>query len=327
MINKAHHGKADQITPVDADVVRSGYEDVFAAIDACWLSYARFMGRLPFENAVTEAAKAPAEPNVVLFSAKPISIIGRLAAHENGSPLTSTEDAVDKFEFASLGDVSLFTLRAPTLGLVAFPGQTLIVSLTAEVRNGDLAVVQTPGRTYARRIGIDTADLSRISLESMPSTNSRVPQTHFVQRSGATLNKIIGVLFDETVPTKSQDEAIPVNTSAILSQVVAVAVVVGDSAFPVAPDKCHVLLGQAPDISQLAGRIIAVGARRDVHSSEYFAYLKRLGKQMPGNSSVYYLENVGLIGEGEFVQFPGADDEVAGISIVDDMWKVHGTIF
>lgn len=326
-INKAHHGKADQLTPIDADVVRAGYEDVFAAIDACWLAYARFMGRLPPEQAVAEATKAPAEPNVVPFSTKPISVVGRLAAHESGAPLTTIEDAKDKFEFASMGDVSLFTLRAPTLGLVAFPGQTLIVSLTAEVRNGDFAVVQTPGRTYARRIGIDKADPSRIALESMPSAHSRAPQTHFVQRSSATLNKIVGVLFDETVPAKSQDEAIPATTSAILSQVVAAAVVVGDSAFPVAPDRGHVLLGRAPDLSQLAGRILAVVTRRDVHSSEHFAYLKRLGKQMPGSSSVYYLENVGQTGEGEFVQFPGAGGSVAGISVVDDIWKVHGTIF
>lgn len=326
-INKAHHGKADQLTPIDADVVRAGYEDVFAAIDACWLAYARFMGRLPPEQAVAEATKAPAEPNVVPFSTKPISVVGRLAAHESGAPLTTIEDAKDKFEFASMGDVSLFTLRAPTLGLVAFPGQTLIVSLTAEVRNGDFAVVQTPGRTYARRIGIDKADPSRIALESMPSAHSRAPQTHFVQRSSATLNKIVGVLFDETVPAKSQDEAIPATTSAILSQVVAAAVVVGDSAFPVAPDRGHVLLGRAPDLSQLAGRILAVVTRQDVHSSEHFAYLKRLGKQMPGSSSVYYLENVGQTGEGEFVQFPGAGGSVAGICVVDDIWKVHGTIF
>ncbi|WLB24499.1 hypothetical protein QIH95_51105 (plasmid) [Bradyrhizobium japonicum] len=163
-INKAHHGKADRLTPVDADIVRQDYEDVFAAIDACWLAYARFMGRLPPEQALAEATKAPAEPNVVPLQAKPISVLGRLAAHEVGAPLTNIEDAKDQFDLGSLGDISLFTLRAPTLGLVAFPGQTLIVSLTAEVRNGDLAIVQTPGKTYARRIGIDKADLSRIVL-------------------------------------------------------------------------------------------------------------------------------------------------------------------
>src|SRR5258705_14004627 len=112
----------------------------------------------------------------------------------------------------------------------------------------------------------------------MPSANSRVPQTHFVQRSGATLNKIVGVLFDETVPAKSQDEAIPATTSAILSQVVAAAVGAGDSAFPVAADKGHVLLGRAPGISPLGGRILAVVTRRDVRWSEPFPYLKRVGK-------------------------------------------------
>jgi hypothetical protein len=57
-INKAHHGRADQISPAEADVVRQGYEEVFDAIDACWLSYARFMGRLPPEHAVAQVQKA-----------------------------------------------------------------------------------------------------------------------------------------------------------------------------------------------------------------------------------------------------------------------------
>jgi hypothetical protein len=213
------------------------------------------------------------------------------------------------------------------LGLVAFPGQTLIVSLTAEVRNGDFAVVQTPGKIYARRIGIDKVDLSRIALESMPSTNSRVPPTHFVQRSSTTLNKIIGVLFDETATVKSQDEAVQITVSPILSQVVAAAVVAGDSAFPIACDKGHVMLGRAPNLSQLEGRIVAVVTKPDGHSGDSFAYLKRLGKQLPGNKSIYYLENVGQSGEGEYVRFSSEEPDIDGISSVADFWKVHGTIF
>ena len=42
-------------------------------------------------------------------------------------------------------------------------------------KNGDIAIIQTPGRTYARRVGIDQSDLSRIALETMPSTNPRAP--------------------------------------------------------------------------------------------------------------------------------------------------------
>jgi hypothetical protein len=171
VINKAHHGRADQITPGEAEIVRQGYEDVFSAIDACWLAYARFMGRLPPEGAVAAAQKATPDLKLVTLRSTPISVVGRLAARAAGAPLTTADQATDRLDLSSLGDVSLFTLRAPTLGQVAFPGQTLIVSATAEVKNGDLAVVRTPGKTYARRIGLDKSDRSRIALETMPSTN------------------------------------------------------------------------------------------------------------------------------------------------------------
>ncbi|UVK35986.1 ATP-binding protein (plasmid) [Mesorhizobium sp. AR10] len=328
VINKAHHGRADQITPVDADIVKQEYEDVFSAIDACWLAHARFMGRLPPEEAVAEARRATPDLKLVTLRDTPISVVGRLAARAAGAPLTTIEHATDQLDLSSFGDVSLFTLRAPTLGLVAFPGQTLIVSATAEVKNGDLAVVRTSGRTYARRIGIDKSDLSRIALETMPSTNPRAPQTHFVQRSSAHLAKVIGVLFDETPTGKSQNEAVETDRSPILEQVVAAAGVVGDSAFPVALDAGHVLLGIALNLSLLDGRILAVVTRADEFSTEHFAYLKRLGKAMPGSQSIYYLENVGQIGEGEFVQFPvGGVTPIAGIPVVEQIWKVLGTFF
>ena len=131
VINKAHHGRADQITPVEAEIVRQGFEDVFSAIDACWLAYARFMGRLPPEEAVAEAQKATPDLKLVTFRTTPISVVGRLAARAAGAPLTTIDQATDRLDLSLLGDVSLYTLRAPTLGLVAFPGQTLIVKRRA----------------------------------------------------------------------------------------------------------------------------------------------------------------------------------------------------
>ena len=328
VINKAHHGRADQITPAEAEIVNLGYEDVFSAIDACWLAYARFMGRLPPEEAVAEAQTAAPALTLVPLRTAAIPVVGRLAARAAGAPLTTIDQAVDRLDLLSLGDISLFTLRAPTLGMIAFPGQTLIVSATAEVKNGDLAIVRTPGKTYARRIGLDRSDRSRIALETMPSTNPRVPQTHFVQRSSAHLSKVIGVLFDEGKAAKSQDEAIETDRSPILGQVVAAAGVVGDSAFPAALDAGHVLLGPAPDLALLDGRILAIVTKADEFSGEYFAYLKRLGKSMPGSETIYYLENVGQTGEGEFIQFPVRGQPPSpGIPIVEQTWKVLGTLF
>jgi hypothetical protein len=134
-------------------------------------------------------------------------------------------------------------------------------------------------------------------------------------------------LFDETIPAKSIHEAIPAAKSEVLDHVLAAAVVDGDSAFPVAPANGRVLLGKAQDITALGGRIVAVAARKSEFSMDYYAYLKRLGKQMPGVASIYYLENVGQSGEGEFVQFPCDGSLTLGIPIVEDIWKVLGTVF
>lgn len=210
---------------------------------------------------------------------------------------------------------------------MAFPGQTLIVSATEEVKNGDLSVILTPEKTYARRVGIDKSDPSRIALETMPSTSPNAPPTHFVKRSSATLIKIIGVLFDDIGTQKSQDEAVLTTASTILDQILATAVVIGDSAFPIAVDRGHVLLGRAPVLSALEGRILAVVARADPLSTDYFAYLKRLGKEMPTAPGVFYLENVGQSGEGEYVQFPTTGKTpIAHIPIVQQHWKVLGSI-
>jgi hypothetical protein len=139
---------------------------------------------------------------------------------------------------------------------------------------------------------------------------------------------VIGVLFDETTPAKSQDEAIETDRSPILEQVVAAAGVVGDSAFPVALDGGYVLLGDALDLALLDGRILAVVTRADEFSTDHFAYLKRLGKAMPRSQTVYYLENVGQTGEGEFVQFPRSGiAPTADIPIVEQTWQVLGTLF
>ena len=48
---------------------------------------------------------------------------------------------------------------------------------------------------------------------------------------------------------------------------------------------------------------------------------------MPGTASVFYLENVGQSGEGEYVQFPSPGvTAVGGVPIVRQHWKVLDSI-
>jgi hypothetical protein len=210
--------------------------------------------------------------------------------------------------------------------MVALQGQTLIVSLNEQPRHGDLAVVQTAGKTYARRIGIDRHDPSRIALETLQST-ANVPPTHFVMQTASRILKIIGVLFDNAQPGRGQDEAILADVSQIIQQVTGVAQVIGDSAFPLANDGHHVLIGPAGPLDALVGRIVAVIAHDDPDFPQRRGFLKRLGKPMPGRGHVHYLENVGLFGEGEYVQFPVVSAPIPGVPLVDQIWRVHGVIF
>ena len=254
-------------------------------------------------------------------------MIGNMAAHGVGAALVEVDAAVDTFRLGALGDTSFYTLRASTLGLIALPGQTIIVSLTAEARHGDLAIVQTAGKVYARRVGIDREDPSRIALETLQST-ANVPPTHFVMRSAARVSKVIGVLFDDAPQIRSQDEAVTTDRSPILEQVTAAARVVGDSAFPLARNGHHVLLGSAGRPETLVGSPVAVIARDDPGSPDRHGFLKRLGKSLPGHRNVHYLENIGQMGEGEYVQFPvGGTSPLPGVAVVENFWKIHGVIF
>ncbi len=328
VINKAHHGKADQITPTEAAIVREHYRLVLSTIDACWVSYARFMRRLPPEEGESSKTSTPPPPQVIAFPRSSLPMIGRLAAHQGGTPLVEAESATETFEFDGLGQVSLYTVRAATLGLIAIPGQTLIVSVEEPVRNGDLAIAQVGSKVFARRIGLDRSDPSRIALESVPSTSPNVPPTYFVPAATTRLNKIIGVLFDDIKTPGIKEEAVPAQGSQTLSHVTAAAQVIGDSAFPVARDGDHVLVGPVDQPDNLIGRIVAVITRDGPDSPDFHAFLKRLGKAMPGQSNVHYLENVGQIGEGEYIQVPSRGQKpLPSIPVVERLWKVHGVVF
>ncbi|WP_413207346.1 ATP-binding protein [Rhodospirillum sp. A1_3_36] len=328
IINNAHHRLAEQITPGEAAVVADHFDTVLKAIDACWNTYARHMRRLPpDEGDLLAGAGAPTPPTAMTSTNSNFPIVGHLAAHDVGTALPDLEAETATFQLDGLGQIALYTLRTNTLGMVALQGQTLIVSLDEQPNRGDLAVVQTAGRTYARRIAINRDDRARIVLETLQST-ANVPPTHFVMQATSRVLKIIGVLFDNAQPGRGSDEAIQTNRSQILDQATCVARVVGDGAFPLARDGHHVLIGPAPaGPNSLVGRIVAVFVQDDPAFPQRRGFLKRLGKAMPGHENIHYLENVGLFGEGEYVQFPGSSLPVPNVPMVNDILRVHGVIF
>ncbi len=323
IINRAHHGRADQITPADAAIVSDQFARVLDAIDACWISYARFMRRLPFDSVLGANDNAPEALSAIALPGK-FQVIGKLAAREPGGLHVPIGHDVEEINFGELQDIALVALRTASLGLVALPGQTLIVSLSKPVKNGDLAVVQYGDKLFARRVGLDKNDPSRVALESIPSTSGNVAPTHFVPKAKVRLNKIIGVLYDN-IGTAGSGEASPVQSSPMMLRVKCAARIVGDSAYPIAQDGQYVLLEPRNGLTSIEADIVAIRTQADAVSDTGYGYLKRIGKSIPSLPHVHYLENVGLSGEGLFVQMPSANP-TASVEIIDQAWTVLGVI-
>jgi hypothetical protein len=139
--------------------------------------------------------------------------------------------------------------------------------------------------------------------------------------------KVKGVLFDNAISAQSGEAALSQTSSALMSAV-AVATVVGSSAYPVAKDGDQVLLCPVETPDNLTDRIVAViTAVPGGGIDERYAFLKRLGQPMPGCKDVRYLQNVGFVGEGEYVNFgppiPGAEN----LLTVDQLWRVCGVLY
>lgn len=335
IINKAHHSRSRDITPAEAGVVARHFNEVNESIEACTLAYARFMRRLPPDQATEDEIARPDVPEPVSLPVTDLPVLGRLAARMGASPIDVPGATTEQFAFSELGNIALFRIRSPTLGLACLQGQTVITSLDIDAQRGDLVIALHRKSVFARRLANDPGDPAKIALESILSATSNIPPTHFLPRSGTRLLKIIGVFFDnERAP--SPGEAVLVNTAPTLRQSRGLALVVDDSAFPVAKDGDQVLISPIdvdPDATglpdELTGRIVAVVTRSPESGlEERQAYLKRLGKALPGVRNIRYLENVGQIGEGEYVQFgEELDPRFPDVSVVEQLWRVHGVLY
>lgn len=328
IINKAHHKDAHQITPMDAEEIAGEFKAVLSSIDACLTAYARFMRRLPIDLRMVEEEVFPDPPAPFPLSVTPLPILGKLAARESVTTLVEAEHATETFTLESIAPVALFTLRSSTLGLAALQGQNLIVNLGEEAKHGDFVVAIHGSKVFARRLALDPSDSARIALESTPTISANVAPTRFLPRFETRLLKVKGVLFDNA-DAVGPGEARLVSRSDALVKATALAEIVGDSAFPLARDGDKVLLSRETSVDALTGRIVAVYTRaKEDSSGQLHGYLKRLGKPMPGQDDIRYLENIGLVGEGEYVQFPHhAEPKINTVEVVEAIFRVRGVIY
>ena len=319
-INKAHH-RLIEITPKDAEDVQNAYDSVYGILQSCTASYARFFGRLTNKDRDLILADAPPPPNIVTLPNTSLPVLGKLAARSSADIFALADDQ-EPFLLDSLGSVALYVVRGSTLGLVALPGQVVIVSLDREAEEGQPVVALHQGKTYARRFHRDRRDLSRTILASDFSGSDNVPPAILVPTAATRAMPIIGVLYD-TQTKPSPDEAASVESSEILSRKLAAARIIEDSAYPVVRNGDIVLMEEIEELShatidKLEGRIVALTARS---GAESFGYLKRLGQEVGDGIRIY--ENIGLNGKAVCV---AERESVASNNLprLDRLWRVHG---
>lgn len=320
IINKAHH-RLQEVTPHEAGEVAELFKEIDRLLRSCSASYARFMGRLTSEDKDLYFASLPPVPDRVTLNIAPIPLLGEVSARSHADRLAAA--ACEVFDFGALGNIALYGVRSPGLGVLALQGQVVAVSLDREARDGDPVIALNGDKVYCRRFLGDKRDPSRIALSCDQSGTERVAPTRLLPRAKTLLLPIVGVLYDQE-RFDGKEEACPVATSKLLDRNLVAVRVVDDSAYPVIRNGDTAVLEAVEnlnenDIARLEDRIVVAVLDSEGDS---FAYLKRLGGEVsPG---IRILENVGLKGSALAVA-TSADAGSSGIGTLEKLWRVHGT--
>lgn len=324
IINQAHHDLRN-VTPEDAVTVDSAFDEVDRTLRSCSAAYARFMGRLTREDEELFFAEPPPIPATISLDDRQIPILGDFSARTYGNAL-ATETEPQLFSFASLGDVALFAIRGASLGILALPGQILMVSPSRQPKGGDPVIALHGGNVLARRYHPDQADQARITLVCDLSGSERVAPALSAPRSKVRVMPVVGILYDNVGRTGS-DEAQHVNSSQILDKHLVAARIIDDSGYPVIRNGDVVLL-EVMDIpsetklNHLKGEMVALVAERH---GEQFAYLKRVGDSI--QPSLRLFENVGSHGDSLAVWTSGPPPHLKGETLIlQRIWHVHGVL-
>lgn len=323
IINAAHHEGKRDLTPADAVEVDQHFESIRQLIQNCQSAYLIHVERLPreLEGGVTEIPDSPFR-----FEATGVALqmLGRVAAKSASRAVIAPADSPTEFSLESLGPIALYGVRSPTLGMACLPGQTVIVSLVQEARNGDLVICLYKDQVYARRLAIMDDDPSEILLESI-SVEPLAPKTFILPSARLRLLKIIGVFFDER-KLNGRGDAVLVDDSPAYNRAVGLLQVVDDSAIPVALPKQSVFVKHCKldqnSIANIEGSIVAVVDDQDE------GYMKRVGGEIPGAPNVRLFEKVGFVGSSVCLKI-GEESrrEFTRIPHIQSIWEVCGVLY
>lgn len=324
IINNAHHNLRD-VTPFNASEVSDAFDEVDRLLRSCSASYARFMGRLTREDEDLFFAAPPPAPPAIALKDRPIRVLGDFSARTYTDAIAVEADYTT-MSLADLGEVALYALRAPSLGALALPGQTVAVSLTEEARNGDPVIALHGNKVLARRYHSDPKDTSRLTLACDQSGAERVAPAITLVRNKVRILPIVGVFYGSATRNGDQ-EARCIDSCSVLDKQFLGARIIDDSGYPVVRNGDLVLLEPVQmsaecSLDLMKGDVVALVAAQH---GEQFAYLKRVGSSIQG-TGLRIFENVGTFGDSLAVSCSEGSDNAIGCLQLQSMWRVHGVI-
>jgi len=296
LINKAHHQKA-AITYNEVYQVKDDLRRARSASEALHEEFRRWRWREPAKEGIAKIVSlAP--------SMKPkfeVDVHPDLAAFTGSIPSGGSQDISEE----RLGDVwfddkAFYYVRNENLGFSAPAGSVVIVECTPKPGNDrNLVIARRGDTTLARRLLRPKEGAQFIALAAQTPDPRKSPPTVMVDPAEVQIHRIVGVLFENIPPPKSNTEAVQVSEAPGLAKIETAYRVRAESALPLALPGQLVLGGpriSADELNQHEGQLVALTL------ADGQSIFKRIGPKLSGPLAPTRLfESIGGLGASEVI--------------------------
>ncbi len=325
LLNTAHHNKG-AITFKQVWDVRDDLKRLRGMVEDLHEEFRRWRWRDP--TPATAADIIPLTAHLRLSFKVPI--YPDLAAFTGAVPIEETQaTAGDRFEGSWFEDKALFYLRNENLGFAAPSGAIAVVECNPQPGNDRNLVIAIRGSdVYARRLlrAQRAAEAGvTVALAAQTPDPRKSPPTLLLDPSQVQIHRVLGVLFDEVMPPRSNQEAVQIESAPGLSKIETAYRVREESALPLALPGQLVLGGpiiQPDKLSEYEGRLVALTL---TNGSSIF---KRVGASLPYTlRSLRQFQSIGGLGASEVIASEAIEGRFKGVEVIDYARLVLGVLY
>lgn len=251
LMNKAHHGRRDEIRPADVANCADDLIQLLELIEQMYGECYRWRRRDRSEDQST--TERPSALTPMVKPALKILICPDLAAFTEHAPVGESQELPEYLDPRLFEGMASYFLRRSNFGFAAPVGSLALVeavpSLPADRR---LVIARQGNSVHARRLVRGAREGIVALTADIPDPRNRPPKTIFATESEVALHQVVGILFDHTVKAApGQDEAVLVDVGEVLRRIEIAFRVVDNSAVPLAFPRQIVLGGSCIELDEL----------------------------------------------------------------------------